>query len=369
MTRSICFVSPWSYGYFNPEKGFTGGGAQRQIYLLSTALADRFDVHVVVGDYGQPKTEHRDGVTLHRAYPRQPRQHIFQPAKHLAVLGDAMRRADADLYIDRNSPRKTAFTYLLARLLRKRLLYHVANDANLTRRCDALNRPTRALFTRAVRHADARVAQSTHQQELLTDGYDSDSTVVPNGYPAVDSVRPATERDGFLWVGRFNEQHKRPHLLLELAERLPESEFTLIGPVDTDNDYQRQVQNRAERLPNVSLLGAVDPREIHGHYRTAVALVSTSAYEGFPNVFLEAWRQGTPVVSLDVDPGRYGIPDEVCANGNLDRLEQFLSDLQTDTAYRSRLASNAYELFTAEFEQSTVATKYGDVIERVLDGQ
>ena len=36
-------------------------------------------------------------------------------------------------------------------------------------------------------------------------------------------------------------------------------------------------------------------------YRDASALLCTSAYEGFPNTFLEAWSHGIPVVST-IDP-------------------------------------------------------------------
>jgi len=97
--------------------------------------------------------------------------------------------------------------------------------------------------------------------------------------------------------------------------------------------------------------------------------VNTSAYEGFPNVFLEAWRQGTPVVSLDIDTRRYGWREETFAGGDLDRLAEIVGRLGRDTADRKRLSTAAREQFEANFELSTVATEYGDVLERVARGR
>lgn len=367
MSARICFVCPRAYGYFVPEEGLTGGGAQRQIHLLSTSLTDRFDVHVVVADYGQARTERKEGVTLHKAYPLHPRKNILQPIKHLTILGRAMRRAAADVYIHRGSPRNAAFVRLLARLLQSRWIYNIANDANIAHRPANLPTHVRWLYARALQDADAIIAQTTHQQRLVEDGYATDAVVVPNGYPTVD-VPSDTGGEYFLWVGRLEEYQKRPHLYLECAEQTPSEQFRLVGPIDSEDQYHQKIRQRAAELENVELVGEVSPEAIHDQYRNAIALVNTSTYEGFPNVFLEAWRQQTPVVSLELDPKRYGIPDDVCADGDLGQLQTLLQRLAGDETYRDRLATNARNHFESTFEQSRVAQQYGDVIQRVLTG-
>jgi hypothetical protein len=56
------------------------------------------------------------------------------------------------------------------------------------------------------------------------------------------------------------------------------------------------------RLPNVDYLGQVTPSAASEVIANAAALLCTSDGEGFPNTFLEAWANGTSVVSLTVDP-------------------------------------------------------------------
>lgn len=368
MPPRICFVSPHAYGYFNPDIGYTGGGAERQIYLLSTALADRFDVHVVVGDYGQPQRETRDGVTLHRAYPLQSRQHPLQPVKHLFVLARAMRRADASLYLFRGGPKNAAFVYLLARLLRRKYVYNVANDEHLLSFPDRLPGPVRRLFVRSIRNADGVIAQTSHQHELLDELYGVTSTVVPNGYPPADDPAAYDTRDYFLWVGRLTEAQKRPHVYLELAAEVPEAEFRLVGPVDESNSYQRNVRERAAELDNVEFVGEVPPTEIHDLYRHAIAFVSTSAFEGFPNTFLEAWRQGTPVVSLSVDASRFLDTDTATtfADGDRDRLRTLVCRLADDAGFRERVGRTSRACFERRYSLDRVTTEYATALERGL---
>ena len=54
---------------------------------------------------------------------------------------------------------------------------------------------------------------------------------------------------------------------------------------------------RAATIGNVAMLGRVNPGDMPRIYRAAACLCCTSAFEGFPNTFLEAWSHGQPVVS------------------------------------------------------------------------
>jgi glycosyltransferase involved in cell wall biosynthesis len=68
-------------------------------------------------------------------------------------------------------------------------------------------------------------------------------------------------------------------------------------------------------------------------FRGAAAYVSTSAaaYEGFPNVFLQAAASGVPIASLDADCGF--VEAQQCglvAHGDLERLGEYLRAVWTD---------------------------------------
>lgn len=371
MYHRICFVCPGAYACFDREMGLGDvGGAERQVYLLSTALSDQFDVHVVVGDYGQAEVEFSEGVTIHRAYPLQSRRNVLQPVRHLLLLARVMRRADADIYVHRGEPRNAAFVYLVARILGRKWVYNLANDANIIRRPNRLAAPIRRLYTHALKNAEQVISQTERQQELLREVYGVESVVVPNGYPRSSESCSYEDREYLLWVGHLDGEQKRPHLLLDIADRLSEVEFRVVGPLEPSDPYHRLLISRTTDLSNVELVGAIHPDEIHDHYRRAIALVSTSAYEGFPNIFLEAWRQGTPVLSLDVDPKRFldlEPLDGGYSEGSLETLVEQCQMLVETPAIWRELAEASRERFEAELRIEKTSAAYGEVLANLLD--
>lgn len=365
--KHICFVSPSVYGYFN-KNAPPGGGAQRQLSLLSRTLSSEFDVSFVVGDYGQPRYETRDGVKFHRAYRPDPRAQSYKQLVKLWKLRKAMTRADADAYVYRGHPQKAAFVYLLAKSLETPFVYNLANDPNIDEQPAALSKPVRWLFERAITDAAIIIAQTAYQAHRLDQEYDIRATIVPNGYPPAEDFTSYDKRRYFLWVGRLDEDQKCPHYYLDLAERVRSERFLLIGPNGQDVEYNNQIRRRANELDNVVDKGSIEPDDIHDFYRDAIALINTSAYEGFPNTFLEAWRYHTPVLSLSVDPNRFINPEiGGHANDNFETLVNLSKSVADDFEARQLLGKPAGEFVQSRLTIEAVAERYATALRTALN--
>lgn len=359
---AVCFVSPSAYGFF--VDGFEAvGGGDRQLSMVSRRLVDEFEVHFVVGDHGQPATKVVDGVTLHRSYAPDHESSLLADVGKFLRLTRAMRRADADVYLYCGRPKMAAYLYLITRLLGKKLVYYLANDPNVTDQPAELLAPERRLFERALARATV-VAQTDKQAHMLAERYGVDAPVLPSGYEPVEDTLAHDEREFFLWVGRIRRRQKRPDRFLDLAERLPDEEFVLIGPRGLNESYCDEIERRAERLANVRYLGRVDEEVLHDHYRRAIALVNTSDFEGFPSTFLEAWRFDTPVVSYTVGVWRFidGDDDPGCADEDLDTLVDLVSRLATDVGFRRTLSEPAYRYFCENLTIGSVVEQYRELL-------
>jgi glycosyltransferase involved in cell wall biosynthesis len=119
------------------------------------------------------------------------------------------------------------------------------------------------------------------------------------------TLKPHSERTKYvIWAGSLM-QLKRPDLLIEIARKLPAIRFVVCGGPSTlmsAPDYSGRIIDELGRTANVEYLGQVPPEKAHKLIAEAALLLSTSDTEGFPNTFVQAWSNGTPVVSLKVDP-------------------------------------------------------------------
>lgn len=363
----ICFISPSAFSYFEPDTSLAMGGAERQIYLLSQRLSERYNIQVVVGDFGQPKKVDYQNVTLQRGHQTGPVNSIKKLKKPIDLFA-AMRRSQADLFICRNPPKLASITSIISRLLDVPWIYHIANDAYINSPPQNVSNPFQLAFRNAIRKSDTVISQTNNQKELLRQSYGKDSIVVPNGYPSVESNVSINRRSKFIWVGRFDKKQKRPHLYLDIAEDLPQYKFELIGDGKINHKYTEKIKERAKNIKNVDYRGMVAPDEIYKNYQEAYALINTSAYEGFPNTFLEAWRCKTPVLSLKVNPNRFveTTPNQPYPNGSVDDLIKIADKVATSVSYRREIGKSVYQFFKQNYLIDQVSKKYISVIENVL---
>jgi len=187
-------------------------------------------------------------------------------------------------------------------------VFHAAFDADV--------QPRRAIFRRSrwwplyawgLWRADKIFVQHTGQLLLLHPRLRSKACTLPKVCPLPSIMMPHSQRQKYVaWVATLR-QHKRPDILIDIARRAPDVRFIVCGgPTDYQSPawYGMRVVETLTKLSNVDYRGRVSPEEAMGVIAEAALLLCTSDEEGFPNTFTQAWSNGTPVVSMKVDPDR-----------------------------------------------------------------
>lgn len=370
---SICFVSHYAHAVFTGksrqfggEKAF--GGAEVQQLLVARGLAARgFDVRFVSYASGPAREEEVDGVRFW-TFPPPTDDSARHRGRVYRNLWRAMRRADAGVYYQRCAGALTGMVGAFARLHRRAFLFSVANDRDLDGRFIRGASLAQALAYRAgLRMASAVVVQTRHQAGLLREGWRREGVIIPSAcrLPA-DPLPPVRERKNVLWIGSLLSK-KRPELLVALADRLPNVGFIMIAPVAGSAREAEKMVEEIRKRANVTYNPGVSYPEIPSYYRCAAILVSTSLAEGFPNVFLEAWANRLPVVSLGFDPDGVICEKKLGAHVNsIEDLAERVGRLLREPEER-RLCGERGESYVRDHHlPETVVTRYEDLIRRVV---
>lgn len=364
---SLCIVSPMALPLLAEEYGHRGaGGGELQAASLAKALARRgFRVSMVVNDYGQRDGTRWHGVTTFKAYRPDAGIPVLRFAHpRWTSTWAAMHRANADIYYINCHGMQVGQVALFAKTRRRKSVYRVTSDADCSPGTLIMRYwRDRKLFSYGLRRVDLVLAQTAEQQAALRRNFGresllTDSFVEPHGSP-----RPIAERDiDVLWVGNFRTL-KRPELLLELARHLPQLRFHLIGgPAQESVRLYEAARSAAGALPNVRFHGLVPYHAVGKFYARARALVSTSAIEGMPNTYLQAWASGTPVVAF-LDPDR-----SIASRGlgravsSLEEMHSAIVSLCADREAWGAASARCFEFARSRHDESRVVKTYVDAL-------
>jgi glycosyltransferase involved in cell wall biosynthesis len=278
--------------------------------------------------------------------------------------------ADARVTIVRMATPALGIAGLWCRLHRRRLIFSSANDSDFIPGAGPDRLPTRVLYRLGLRLADTVVVQSGEQVRLARESLPRRREVVsiPSFCePAGDVAADAAEPDAFLWIGRLTAE-KDPQRFLDLAAALPDARFVLIpvpgsaAPVDSSG-----VRDAARDLPNLTVSDPLPHRDLMKLVARAAAVVNTSSVEGLPNVFLEAWARGVPVLTLRCDPdgvvAARGLG--LAADGSWDRFVAGGRELWDTRRDRAELSRRTRAYIEEVHSIDAVAARWADVVERV----
>jgi len=183
------------------------------------------------------------------------------------------------------------------------------------------------------------------RSRYLAGGLPAERMVVrPNSVD--DPGAAASPGTGAVFVGRLSEE-KGVDTLLKAWEALPGVPLTIVG----DGPLRGAVERAAGRLSNVRLLGHVSPQKCFDAMRqSAVVVMASRWYEGFPRVIVEAFALGRPVVAPRLGSMADLVRNEVTgllyepgSSADLARCVKQIADRSSSGAGMSRAARSEYE--------------------------
>jgi len=160
------------------------------------------------------------------------------------------------------------------------------------------------------------------------------------------------------WMARMTEV-KNPHLLLELAKRMPSTKFVMAGG---GNLFQ---EINALAPANLRILGWADA----SIFWSAVDIaISTSDNEGMPVALIEAQMAGIPVLATNV-----GSNSEVVENGvtglvipkSVHDLEEALSELISPKNQSISIGKLISELTVSKFNLQVMLARHAQIYEKI----
>jgi glycosyltransferase involved in cell wall biosynthesis len=331
----ICFLMPhhWSS---------TLGGAELQVrYLMDYAARHTSHELQMICCHSSMALE--DGVPILQSRPSLPIRRYTLASDYFSVLR-LLRGVAPDVVYTRTRTPLVGFAARYCRQHGKSLVYHIAHASDVSPPRDKgrrafLKRLERPLYEYGLRRANAIVAQAEYQRELLLRNYRLDAAAVIPNFPPIPAPAPALAKKHVhertvLWVANLKPA-KRPELFIELAQRCAHMENTRFVMIGAVQDPRYASLGAETATPgNLTIMGYRPVEEVNRLLASADLFVNTSRHdgEGFPNTFIQAWLNSTPVVSLDVDPdgvlATNGIG--VCSRGDLEHMTRNVQSLLLD---------------------------------------
>ncbi len=367
----VCFIAPNAFpllgGQGNIE--FIGGAELQQVLIARQLVARGYRISMICLDFGQADGIIIDGITVLRAF----RLHAGIPVlrflwPRLLRIWASMKRADADIYYQRAAGLWTGVMVAFCRWHRKRSVFAAAGNPDFELVTSRIRYARdRWIYSFGLEHVDRILVQNEEQALLCRQHHGREAILIPNLY-SLPAIRRMSGKRRVLWVSTIR-QIKRPQLYLDLARKLPELNFRMIGgPGRNEAALYDTIQKDASSIGNLEFLGFVPYSRIEEQFDDAAILVNTSDSEGFPNAFLQAWARCVPSISF-VDAGARldGEPVGMQVK-SLAEMQASLAELMSQEAIRVEMGEKCRAYVIKVHSPEQVLGQYEQLFANLLAG-
>lgn len=158
-----------------------------------------------------------------------------------------------------------------------------------------------------------------------------------------------------VWAARLSYE-KRPFEVIELAKKLHDFNFLLIG----EGEMLHEVKQNSENVSNLFVTGELANAQVTKIIEASDLVILTSEFEGIPMVILEAMALGKPVVATNV-----GAISEIIDNNingylcNLNSIQNEMPELiKKAYANKEEIKEPAIKKIKSKFNKSTMQEQY-----------
>jgi glycosyltransferase involved in cell wall biosynthesis len=360
----ICFLGNISSALL----GNAPGGGELQSALLAKALAKSGNEIVIIDPESQKSFKIYESIQVVSIPNWNSGIRIIRMITHrIPFLYKNLVSQKADIYYTRTKHFFNFLSYLAARKVGAKFIYAVASDLDVLglfkrivfhyfKSVNLYNLFASTFLTELslqyiLSHADIVLVQHEFQRkELLKKKIESYIFKNIIDTKSIIENKPLCEKDGYTFIGSLDVR-KGLKEFIEVVRKVREKKFNVIG--QPRGRGAERLFKELQLLPNVIIFGRLNHKEAIKIIAKSKAVICTSPFEGFPNIFLEAWCVGTPVISLVVNP-EFVISKEklgIVCDGHLDEM---INNLKEENFYFDSKKLREYVIQNHSFELADI---------------
>lgn len=349
------------FGYIScAVKGQTIGGGELQIYLLAKALALQGHEVIIIDPYAEEPINTSEGINLitvpnwNKGW-RGLRMFFYR----IPSLFKVFREQNADFYYVRMRSYIHLIPYLISKRTGRKFIQAIASDIDVLSESKKIKYeyktkfnffkfltqelPNDLVFKFLLNVSDFVLLQ--HNGQKFKSISSKKNQVIFQNIIDLKNIpyKSNPKKDYYLYVGAIT-MLKGADKLLDLINIVDDSiHFVIVG--SPSGDEPKFFYEELKRKKNVTLKGWLSHNETLEYISNSIALINISYFEGFPNIFLEAWACGVAVISLNVNPGNILEKNAlgICCYGDLIKMKSAIELNHADNFDREKLVDYVNE--------------------------